>query len=116
VTELRLDGTDVRVAAALLLGCAAARAAVPGEPGLPCGVRELTGVPCPLCGMTTSVTATVQLELGDALAANPAGPLLVMAAAAVLLGPARGLAVRPAVVYLALTAMWLWELHRFAVI
>jgi Protein of unknown function (DUF2752) len=116
VSALRLDDRYVRVAAALLLGCAAARAAVPGEPGLPCGVRELTGVPCPLCGMTTSVTATVELDLAGALAANPAGPTLVVLAVAVLAGPGRRLAVRPVVVYLALAAMWLWELNRFSVV
>lgn len=116
MSALRLGDRDVRVAAALLLGCAAARAAVPGEPGLPCGVRELTGIPCPLCGMTTSVTATVELDLGAALAASPAGPLLVAVAVVVLTGAGRRLAVRPAVVYCALAAMWLWQLNRFAVV
>jgi Protein of unknown function (DUF2752) len=116
VTEIRLDGSDIRVAAALLLGCAAARAALPGEPGLPCGLRALTGIPCPLCGMTTSVTDAVQLDLGGAVAANPGGVALVVLAIAIVLGPARRLAVRPGLLYCALAVTWLWELHRFDVV
>ncbi len=111
-----LDDGDVRIAAGLLLGCAAVRAVVPGEHGLPCPLRELTGVPCPLCGMTTSVTETVELDLGAALAANPAGVVLVAVAAAVILGPGTRLAVRVGLIYLALAAMWLWELERFSII
>lgn len=113
---VRLDDPDLRVAAALLLGCAAAKAAVPGTPGVPCGLRELTGIPCPLCGLTTSVTEVARLHVGSAFAANPAGPLLVLVAAAVLAGVSRRFVVRPAVVYLALSAMWVWELHRFGAI
>lgn len=66
--------------------------------------------------MTTSVTATLQLDLAEAVTANPAGPLLVLLAAAVLAGPARRLVVRPLVVYLLLASMWAWELHRFDVV
>jgi hypothetical protein len=34
----------------------------------------------------------------------------------IVVGPGRRLAVRSSLVYFALAAMWLWELHRFAVI
>ena len=78
---VRLDDPDTCVAAALLLGCAAARAAVPGAPGIPCGLRELTRITCPLCGLTTSVTEVARLHVGAAFAANPAGLLLVVLAA-----------------------------------
>jgi hypothetical protein len=111
-----LDDRDLRTAAAALLGCAAARAALPGEPGLPCALRELTGVPCPLCGLTTSVTETVELDVGGAIAANPGGLVLVALGIAVLLGPGRRLVVSSGLVYFGLAAMWLWELNRFAVI
>jgi Protein of unknown function (DUF2752) len=113
---IHLADADIRLAAGLVLGCAAARAALPGDPGVPCPLRELTGVPCPLCGMTTSVTATVQLDIAAAVAANPGGVALVALAIAILLGPARRLVVRSGLLYCALAAMWLWELHRFDVV
>jgi Protein of unknown function (DUF2752) len=114
--RVALGDGDVRVAAGVLLGCAALRAVAPGDVGVPCPLRELTGVPCPLCGMTTSVTAAVELELGAAVAANPGGVVLVVLALAVLLGPGRRLTVRAGLIYLALAALWLWELERFSII
>jgi hypothetical protein len=52
---------------------------------LPCPLRTLTGIPCPLCGMTTAATGLASGDLGAAMAANPfvlllAGFTLVMAA------------------------------------
>jgi Protein of unknown function (DUF2752) len=114
--RIPLDDTDLRVASGLLLGCAALRAAAPGEPGVPCPLRELTGIPCPFCGMTTSVTATVELDPVAAVAANPGGPVLVLLAVAILLGPARRFAIRSGLVYFSLAAMWLWELNRFSIL
>ncbi|MBA3376012.1 MAG: DUF2752 domain-containing protein [Actinobacteria bacterium] len=114
--RIRFDDSDVRTASAVLLGLAAARAAIPGEPGLPCPLRALTGVPCPLCGMTTSVTSSVELDLAGALTANPGGVVLVILAVAILLGPARRLVVPASVVYFALAASWVWELQRFSIL
>lgn len=91
-------------------------AALPQADGPPCPLRHATGVPCPLCGLTTSVTETVTLDLGAAIATNPGGPVLVALALAVLAGPGRRVTFRPGLVYLALAAMWLWELHRFAIV
>lgn len=114
--RISLDDADVRIGSALLLSAAAVRALLPADHGIACPLRTLTGIPCPLCGMTTSVTDTIELDLKDAVAANPAGVALVALAVAVVAGPGRRLAVRSGLVYFALAAMWLWELHRFAVI
>jgi len=114
--RIRLDDGDLRTASAVLLGCAVARAAIPGEPGLPCPLRALTGVPCPLCGMTTSVTSSVELDFTEAVAANPGGVVLVALAIAILVGPARRLVVPASVVYFALAASWMWELQRFSIL
>ena len=113
---IRLDDADFRVAAAVMLGCGCVRALLPGEPGLPCPLRMLTGVPCPLCGLTTSVTDTIRLDVAGAVAANPGGVVLVVLAVALLAGPARRLVVRPGLLYVALAASWLWELHRFSIL
>ena len=113
--RIRFDDSDLRTASAALLGCAAARAALPGELGLPCPLRALTGVPCPLCGMTTSVTSSVELDVVGAFTANPGGIVLVILAIAILLGPARRLVVPAGVVYFALAASWVWELQRFSI-
>jgi len=111
------DPSDTRGAAVALLGAAAMLPLLPGHAGLSCPLRTLTGVPCPLCGMTTSVEATVHGRLGAALLANPAG-LLAVAAALALLGrrPRRAIRVPTVAVLGTVLALWLFELHRFSVI
>jgi Protein of unknown function (DUF2752) len=113
---LELDVRDLRIAGGLLLVCATARAAAGSGVGIPCPLRELTGVPCPLCGMTTSVTETVQLDLGDALAASPGGVAAVALALALILQPPDGFRLPAALIYSALAALWLFQLHRFSLL
>lgn len=60
--------------------------ALAGGPTL-CPFRLLTGLPCPLCGLTRSWVATMHGDLLTALQLNPFGPPAVaLAAVAVLLG------------------------------
>ena len=109
-----LDPGELRLAGGAMLAAGMALPVLPGHPSLHCPLRALTGLPCPLCGLSTSVEETVRLHLGEALAANPLGVLLVLVAVALLvLRPAR-LALPRAVIPAVLAASWLFELRRFS--
>jgi hypothetical protein len=113
VRTAQLDPTDLRTASIVLLGVAVALPLLPGHPGLTCPLRSLTGVPCPLCGMTTSVEHTVRLDLADAFAASPAGIAAVLVALLLLAARPARVAVPSFVLPAALAAMWVFQLHRF---
>ncbi|RLT10791.1 MAG: DUF2752 domain-containing protein [Planctomycetota bacterium] len=49
----------------------------------PCTFRELTGVNCPHCGLTTSFSWFVRGKIGNSMQANPAG--LILASASVVI-------------------------------
>jgi len=116
VRPIVLDPGELRTAGALMLGAGALLPILPGHPGIVCPLRATTGIPCPLCGMTTSVEATVRLDLQDALAANPAGVLAVALAVVLLALRPRRLRLPWLVAPLLLLAMWAWELHRFSIL
>ena len=98
-----------------MLGAAATLPLLPGHPGIACPLRRLTGIPCPLCGMTTGVEEGVRLHLGRAFAANPGGLVALVAAVLLLvLRPAR-IRIPAALPPLALAGLWLFELHRFSI-
>jgi len=96
-----------------MLVAAAVLGSLPGHPGLPCPLRTLTGVPCPMCGMTTSVEATVHGHVSRALAANPAGVVAVAVAVFLLVRHPATVRVAMPLVVAALALMWAFELHRF---
>ena len=110
---ISLASTELRYAGVAMLGLGAALPLLPGNPGIPCVLRHVTGVPCPLCGMSTSVEATVRLDLDAALAANPAGVAVVAIAVLLAVWRPRRLTLPAPVLFVALGAMWLFELHRF---
>ena len=112
----QVDGSELRFAGAGLIAGGAALQLSPVHVPILCPLRTLTGIPCPLCGMTTSVEATVRLDLGSAVAANPAGILVVAAAIAVLVLRPSVIRLPASALYIALAAMWLYELHRFSVL
>jgi hypothetical protein len=113
---ITLGERDQRVAGALLLGAAALQPLWAWTGGVPCLFRALSRVPCPLCGMTTSVCATVTGRMGDAIAANPFGVVLVALAVVLVVTWRRGRVWRvPAwVLWSGLAASWAWQLVRFA--
>lgn len=89
---------------------------VPAYPGVPCLLRTFTGIPCPFCGMSTSVKETVRLQLRDAWAANPAGVAAVLVAVAlIVLRPSR-VRLPALLIPTALAAMWIFQLFRFSIL
>ena len=111
-----VDGRDALIASGLLLSAGATLRFTSLHTGLACPLRTITGIPCPLCGMTTSVTATVGGDLAAAAAATPAGIVAVAVALYVVVVRPRRIPAPPIAVVTALTAMWLFQLARFSII
>lgn len=111
-----LDPRDLRTSAAVLLAAAVALPVLPVHNGVACPLRTVTGVPCPLCGMTTSVEAVVRLDFRAAFEANPAGIALVLLALVLLVVRPRRVELPSFVIPVALVSMWAFELHRFGLV
>ena len=113
-----VDLAPFRRLGAAMLGVALLRPLLPGSPGVACPLRSLTGVPCPLCGMTTSVIEVVHLRLPEAVAANPGGVLLVLAAVVLLVvRRPRSVVVppwAPAAAVMVVAAVWADQLWRLS--
>ena len=113
---MRLELAELPLAASFRVGDAYLLPVLPAHGGLVCPLRTLTGIPCPLCGMTTSVVATSRGRLGEAWAATPAGIAVFAMALALLVLRTKPIALPRGVVPLALTGMWVFQLHRFSII
>jgi len=103
---------DLRLVVAGAFGVAAAWPLLPVHPPLACPLRSLTGIPCPLCGMTRACLAAVHGHLGQSLAFNPAGILILVLAAVVLVRPSfvRNLRIPMWTLWAAAGALWLWNI------
>ena len=77
----RLALTRGRLSGAALAVAAVWPAAHAEDGPVVCPLRLLTGLPCPVCGMTRSFVYTLHGRLGDAFAAHAFGPALVALAA-----------------------------------
>jgi hypothetical protein len=114
VARIDIDLRPFRWPGAAMLALGAALPHLPGNPGLPCPLRTVTGVPCPFCGLTTSVKAVMRADVARAAAANPVGILAVGLAFLVVLRPRRcNLRVPATVLLLGVGLSWVVQLHRF---
>lgn len=89
---------------------------VPGYPGVPCLLRTFTGVPCPFCGMSTSVKEAVRLQLREAWMANPAGIAAVLATALLIVFRPRRVTLPALIIPAVLASMWVFQLVRFSIL
>lgn len=113
--ETSVDLTQLRRIGAAMLGVAAVRPLVPFEFVPPCPLRTLTGVPCPLCGMTRGVTAAVHLELSKAVFLNPGSIVaVVLAILIIVLWRTKRVKVPVWVFFVVLGLMWSWQLFKYA--
>jgi hypothetical protein len=105
------DTRNLRLAAAGLVGVAAAWPVLP-HPPIACPLRAATGIPCPLCGMTRACVALVHGHPATSLSFNPAGVLVVLAAIVALVRPQLLARIRIPLwsVLIAFGALWLWNI------
>jgi len=95
----------------LVLGCTFAASSA----GLPVGfclVRRLFGIPCPGCGVTTSIGALMCGDVAASMRANVAGPIVAAVALLYVVclaapGAARYLRASERVLLISLAAGWL---------
>jgi hypothetical protein len=86
VSDTVVSRRDTRILAGGMLVAAVVWPRLPVHPPLACPFRTLTGMPCPLCGMTRAVVAAMHGHLLESLRFNPAGILVVVLALALLAG------------------------------
>lgn len=102
---------EARAGAAAMLGIAVAWPRLPVHPPFACPLRSITGIPCPLCGMTRAVVAAVHGHFLDSLRFNPAGILVVLLAIALLAGLRVQRMRLPTWLLIALVALlWAWNI------
>jgi hypothetical protein len=111
----RVDAKELRVVGAAMLAVAAIRPAVPFEFVPPCPLRTVTGIPCPMCGMTRGVTALAHGDFAHALLMNPASYLAVALAILLLVQwRTRRIVIPVWIIVTVLGVMWAWQLFKYA--
>jgi len=110
----RFETRELRIAGSAMLGLAAVRPLIPFEFVPPCPLKTITGVPCPLCGMTRGVTALVHGDFARALLMNPASYVAVALALLLLVQWRTKRVVIPVwVIVTVLASMWAWQLFKY---
>ncbi len=109
--DLVVAGPSTRRLAAAFAVAGGMWAVAPVHPGLPCPFRTITGLPCPLCGMTRAVSAALHGDVIASLRFQPAGLMLLALVAWVLVRRSRAEVRLPTWVLPAVFgAMWVWNL------
>jgi len=82
------------------------------HPPMPCPLRSLTGIPCPLCGMSRACAAAAHGHILQSLAFNPAGIVVMLFGAVLLFRPDLARRIRPPTwsLILVLGALWIWNI------
>lgn len=118
-----LRRTSVRVGALAVIAVVLANLHLPWRPTTLCILRQLTGIPCPLCGTTTAAVHAGSLDILGALAANPFTLVVIgIFATAPITGASRFWnekltnRSRPLVCVALLAAAEIWQLHRFGLL
>ena len=101
----------VQLVAGGLIAAVAVWPLLPVHPPLACPLLSLTGVPCPMCGMTRASVALAHGNLGDALSFNPGVLVIVAIVATALVRPDLILKIKPPVWLLGtgLALLWIWN-------
>jgi hypothetical protein len=86
VAPTTIGTRQARAGAAAMLGLAVVWPRLPVHPPIACPLRTLTGVPCPMCGMTRAVVALAHGHVLESLRFNPAGIVVAFIAVALLAG------------------------------
>ncbi len=111
----RIDLREMRIAGAAMLGVAAVRPLIPFEFVPPCPLKTVTGIPCPMCGMTRGVTSLVHGDFAHALLMNPASFLAVALVLLVILQwRTRKIVIPVWLIAVVLALMWSWQLFKYA--
>jgi hypothetical protein len=114
--HVEVSGPDALTGSLVLLAAGLALPLLHHPPALPCPLRTLTGIPCPLCGMTTGVEETLHGHPLQAASANPFAPVLVAAALYALARRPARLRLPAAAAAVVVCAAWVFELARFGVL
>lgn len=113
---MSIDVPILRRLGLLMLGLGTLLAFGPIHPDLVCPWRAATGIPCPLCGMTTSVKSSLRGDLPAAFAANPGGVFAVALALALIVWRPTSLKVPLGALVAGAGCLWVFQIARFSIL